>query len=646
MRENSLLSFVLLSLLLVCGCGDGSGSDRRNDVAEIPSEIVNPSIPGEIIDPPADLGSDKTGFLIGSPVSGVSYQTPTYQGVTGLDGSFQYKVGEIVRFMLGDTLLGKVTGQAQVTPFDLAGSAVVTGINITWELERGEEDPFRADFIGDGLQSLESRGDLFYTVLNISVLLQSLDFDADPVNGIEIVPDVAALFDGVNLDLSQDWEAFRNEPALRHALWRANTQNLFNEAHGVVNPAPALKHLYVSLGINARTVAISLERWDWVPYRLESTQYEYDASGNLTREERDDRGDGTPDNIVSYEYDADGNVTREEDWFNSGGHPTNEVRWQYDASGNPPRIEWDWDGDGVRDYIENWQYDAQGNESQFVEWDENDDGGLNSRFIRQLYYADGNLTRTEWSEDVNEPPWRIDSYEYDVNGHLTHRDAPTNGMESWEYDADGNLTRHKEGYDEDGNPSFIKSYRYDVNGNLTRHEADYSDDDNPRLFIESYEYDAHDNLTRVELHAGNEVDGTPIDVKTWQYDTNGNQTRYEHHEVENSLPKFSECRRYQYNASGKLVQMEEDGNGDGRLDAAVSYEYDINGNLTRVAEDFGVDGNLNSVESWQYDTDGNLMRYEKDDDNDGMPELARQYKATGWGHFFQISRPEDPRALL
>ncbi len=59
----------------------------------------------------------ETGYLVGgTAVAGVTYETPTQQGVTGLDGSFQYEEGETVRFMIGNTLLGEVTGRAQVTP--------------------------------------------------------------------------------------------------------------------------------------------------------------------------------------------------------------------------------------------------------------------------------------------------------------------------------------------------------------------------------------------------------------------------------------------------------------------------------------------------------------------------------------------------
>ena len=55
----------------------------------------------------------KSGVLLAGTCLGDVYETPTQQGVTGLDGRFQYGPGETVRFKIGDTLLGAVTGRAR-----------------------------------------------------------------------------------------------------------------------------------------------------------------------------------------------------------------------------------------------------------------------------------------------------------------------------------------------------------------------------------------------------------------------------------------------------------------------------------------------------------------------------------------------------
>lgn len=49
-------------------------------------------------------------------------------------------------------------------------------------------------------------------------MLQTLDGDGDPENGIEIGTEVAALFDSVNLNLDQAWEDFQADPDLQGVL--------------------------------------------------------------------------------------------------------------------------------------------------------------------------------------------------------------------------------------------------------------------------------------------------------------------------------------------------------------------------------------------------------------------------------------------
>ncbi len=96
-----------------------------------------------------------TGTLLDSAVGGVSYSTSSnLSGLTNTDGQFQYRSGDQVTFSIGDTVLGEVKGGTLITPVELAGT------NNTADRR----------------------------VINISRLLQSLDQDADPSNGISISP--------------------------------------------------------------------------------------------------------------------------------------------------------------------------------------------------------------------------------------------------------------------------------------------------------------------------------------------------------------------------------------------------------------------------------------------------------------------------
>lgn len=106
-------------------------------------------------------GSDlQTGVFSDSPVGGLSYTTATTEGVTNSNGQFKYREGETVVFGIGNLVLPVVVGSDLVTPLDMAGSDDVT-------------DP---------------------EVVNIARLLQSLDDDDDPDNGISIPPNAAHSF--------------------------------------------------------------------------------------------------------------------------------------------------------------------------------------------------------------------------------------------------------------------------------------------------------------------------------------------------------------------------------------------------------------------------------------------------------------------
>lgn len=99
----------------------------------------------------------QTGYLYDDVVGGLEYFTPTQNGVTGADGSFKYAAGEKVTFKIGNLTLGKATdANTTLTLFDLAS----VGQN------------------SDGTPSDE--------VVNMALLLQSLDEDQDPNNGITI----------------------------------------------------------------------------------------------------------------------------------------------------------------------------------------------------------------------------------------------------------------------------------------------------------------------------------------------------------------------------------------------------------------------------------------------------------------------------
>ena len=114
-----------LTVLLVAACGGGGGGGS-----------ITPS----------------TGVFLDSPVNGINYRTASGSGKTNASGEFPFLAGETVTFSVGNIDLPSAAANSTITPLDLANS---TDVN-------------------------------HQVVSNILVLLQSLDTDGIPSNGIQI----------------------------------------------------------------------------------------------------------------------------------------------------------------------------------------------------------------------------------------------------------------------------------------------------------------------------------------------------------------------------------------------------------------------------------------------------------------------------
>lgn len=134
-----------------------SGTTYTNVVITVGSII---SIGGNSAAPGGVTGAGI--LLVDAPVQGISYTSGNTTATTGADGSFTYEVGNTVTFMLGDIVLGTVTPSSSTT-------AIITPV----ELVTGAVDTTNT------------------TAQQVAVLLQTLDSDSNPANGIQI--DVATV---------------------------------------------------------------------------------------------------------------------------------------------------------------------------------------------------------------------------------------------------------------------------------------------------------------------------------------------------------------------------------------------------------------------------------------------------------------------
>ncbi|NLN38371.1 MAG: hypothetical protein GX155_02100 [Smithella sp.] len=157
------------------------------------------------------------GVFMDSAVGGIGYATPTYKGVTKADGVFEYKAGETVTFFVGELQLGSTAGKPVVTPLDL---------------------------VPDAKDATDQR------VTNICVLLQTLDQDANPTNGIMITKKTAAAVTqyGKEINFNKSVRAFSFDSGFRSVLTELNNVDAFGEAPRAVKPPfTAQKHFKATL---------------------------------------------------------------------------------------------------------------------------------------------------------------------------------------------------------------------------------------------------------------------------------------------------------------------------------------------------------------------------------------------------------------
>ena len=170
-------------LLISCGGGGGTSEEPGSD----PNLLV-----GQFID---------------SPVANIGYRTETQSGTTNSLGEFEYIEGESITFYIGDLELPTTLAKPIITPLDLAAS----------------DDVYNT------------------TVVNISRLLQSLDQDGAPDNGIAVPSTAAAFASAVDFSLSE--AAFAGLPEVIMLVTNSGSTNT-----SLIPTEDAVSHLENTLG--------------------------------------------------------------------------------------------------------------------------------------------------------------------------------------------------------------------------------------------------------------------------------------------------------------------------------------------------------------------------------------------------------------
>ena len=221
----NVLSLSVAGTLLLVGCGGGSST-------------------------PVSEGMVLTGVFVDSAVEGATYATLTQSGTTNAEGEFSYLAGEQVTFSIGNAQLPAVAAASQITPVDIAASSATPAAMTT----------------------------------NIARLLQSLDQDGNPDNGITISADAAVSASQLNFDVSV--EEFENNAEVINLVANSGSVNT-----SLISAEEANSHLNSTLGNDATSNVV--DTWD-ITYREDCVEkFTFNADGTFNSIDLEEIQSGT-----------------------------------------------------------------------------------------------------------------------------------------------------------------------------------------------------------------------------------------------------------------------------------------------------------------------------------------------------------------
>ncbi len=179
-------------------------------------------------------GSDITGQFVDSAVDGLNYSAGDVSGITDNLGRFTVPAGSQVTFSIGGIELGTAPAAEFITPVTLISGA------------DDENHP---------------------TVQNIARLLQSLDSNSDPLDGIEIPSTVRAAAALLSVDVAASVAAFETNTDLALLLQAAGVADLVSAADASNHLSIALTASYAGLyegnfsGTDSGSFAVVVDRY-------------------------------------------------------------------------------------------------------------------------------------------------------------------------------------------------------------------------------------------------------------------------------------------------------------------------------------------------------------------------------------------------
>jgi hypothetical protein len=221
----------LLSVLMLSACGSGGGGDDSENVESAPQ-----------------------GYFLDSLVHGLEYSSPSFSGRTEVAGNFEYQAGETTTFSFQGLVIGSVLmsdSRPSITPLDI----------------------FNTSNVDD------------QRVKNLLVLLQTLDNDQIPSNGISL-----SYYDIPG----EPEQTYLSALDLSSASFQADLQPVLDNKYGadtitVVNETLALNHFDETLALMNGTPDFASQTWIMrsQKYGDVSAEYIFNVDGTLSVTEYD-----------------------------------------------------------------------------------------------------------------------------------------------------------------------------------------------------------------------------------------------------------------------------------------------------------------------------------------------------------------------
>lgn len=204
-KQNIKLLITLVLTTALCACG----SSDDDDTTPQPEPTTPPT--------PTPTPTAMIGVFLDSPVIGIGYRTETLSGVTNDAGEYDFLEGETVTFFIGGLEFPATAASGVVTPLNIAQTENVTDSS----------------------------------VVNMARLLQTLDQDGDPSNGITITQ--TAIDTAEPVDFSQSTSDFSASAAVQSTIENGGQDT---PVTALIDESDALDHLAEELRDNDVQVGI------------------------------------------------------------------------------------------------------------------------------------------------------------------------------------------------------------------------------------------------------------------------------------------------------------------------------------------------------------------------------------------------------